>query len=163
MNVGTTVEFRNTGQVVHEVSTDASVVQDKADVSLPPDAKPFDSGFTPPGQSWSYTFTVPTLSLRLHSSRKGPNGRRGIGYQIADVRSLPMSRRKRRNSRGAPRAKSCAAGSSGSGLGCIQGDSGEGQPSRGAIEPKSKSEFLAAERARYHAARKPPLSAYHGW
>ena len=51
VKVGTTVEFRNTGQVVHDVTTDASVVQDKADVSLPPDAKPFDSGFIPPGQS----------------------------------------------------------------------------------------------------------------
>ena len=59
VKVGTTVEFRNTGQVVHDVTTDASIVQDKADVSLPPDAKPFDSGFIPPGQSWSYTFTVP--------------------------------------------------------------------------------------------------------
>lgn len=59
VKVGTTVEFRNTGQVVHDVTTDASIAQDKADVSLPPDAKPFDSGFIAPGQSWSYTFTVP--------------------------------------------------------------------------------------------------------
>lgn len=59
VKVGTTVEFRNTGQVVHDVTTDASIAQDKADVSLPPDAKPFDSGFIMPGQSWSYTFTVP--------------------------------------------------------------------------------------------------------
>lgn len=59
IKVGTTVEFRNTGQVVHDVTTDADIVQDKSDVSLPPDAKPFDSGFIPPGQSWSYTFTVP--------------------------------------------------------------------------------------------------------
>lgn len=59
VKVGTTVEFRNTGQVVHDVTTDASIAQDKADVSLPPDAKPFDSGFITPGQSWSYTFTVP--------------------------------------------------------------------------------------------------------
>jgi plastocyanin len=59
VKVGTTVEFRNTGQVVHDVTTDAGIVQDKNDVSLPPDAKSFDSGFIPPGQSWSYTFTVP--------------------------------------------------------------------------------------------------------
>ncbi len=59
VKVGTTVEFRNTGQVIHDVTTDVSIVQDKSDVSLPPDAKPFDSGFIPPGQSWSYTFTVP--------------------------------------------------------------------------------------------------------
>ena len=57
--VGTTVEFMNTGQVIHDVTTDPSVAQDKSDVSIPPDAKPFDSGFIPPGQSWSYTFTVP--------------------------------------------------------------------------------------------------------
>jgi plastocyanin len=59
VRVGTTVEFRNTGQVVHDVTTDAAIVQNKNDVSLPPDAKSFDSGFIPPGQSWSYTFTVP--------------------------------------------------------------------------------------------------------
>jgi len=59
VKVGTTVEFRNTGQVVHDVTTDASIAQDKADVSLPPGAEPFDSGFLAPGQSWSYTFTVP--------------------------------------------------------------------------------------------------------
>ena len=59
VKVGTTVEFKNTGQVIHDVTTDPSVAQDKSDVSIPPDAKPFDSGFIPPGQSWSYTFTVP--------------------------------------------------------------------------------------------------------
>ena len=59
VKVGTTVEFRNTGQVVHDVTTDASIAQDKADVSLPAGAEPFDSGFIAPGQSWSYTFTVP--------------------------------------------------------------------------------------------------------
>jgi plastocyanin len=59
VRVGTTVEFRNTGQVVHDVTTDAAIARDKNDVSLPPNAKSFDSGFIPPGQSWSYTFTVP--------------------------------------------------------------------------------------------------------
>lgn len=59
VKVGTTVEFKNTGQVIHDVTTDSSVAQDKNDVSTPPGAKPFDSGFIPPGQSWSYTFTVP--------------------------------------------------------------------------------------------------------
>jgi len=41
------------------VTTDPSIAQDKNDVSMPAGAKPFDSGFIPPGQSWSYTFTLP--------------------------------------------------------------------------------------------------------
>jgi plastocyanin len=53
------MEFKNTGEVIHDVTTDASIAQDKSDVSLPPGAKPFDSGLIPPGQSWIYTFAVP--------------------------------------------------------------------------------------------------------
>lgn len=57
--VGTTVVWKNTAQTLHDVTTDASSVQDKADVHLPPGAKPFDSGFMPPGATFKYTFTVP--------------------------------------------------------------------------------------------------------
>jgi plastocyanin len=59
IKVGTTVEWKNTGKALHDVTTDASLAQKKSDVALPPGAKPFDSGFMAPGASWSYTFTVP--------------------------------------------------------------------------------------------------------
>ncbi|HTT76682.1 MAG TPA: plastocyanin/azurin family copper-binding protein [Candidatus Binataceae bacterium] len=57
--VGTTVEWDNNAKTLHDVTTDASEVQKPSDVSLPPGAKPFDSGFMTPGTKWSYTFTVP--------------------------------------------------------------------------------------------------------
>ena len=51
--------WKNTAQSLHDVTTDPSLVQNKNDVALPAGAKPFDSGFMPPGASWSYTFSVP--------------------------------------------------------------------------------------------------------
>lgn len=59
VKAGTTVVWKNTGKSLHDVTTDAAMAQNKSDVALPPGAKPFDSGFMPPGASWSYTFTVP--------------------------------------------------------------------------------------------------------
>ena len=59
VKVGMTVLWKNTGKTLHDVTTDQSEVQNKGDVALPAGAKPFDSGFMPPGASWSYTFTVP--------------------------------------------------------------------------------------------------------
>lgn len=59
IKVGTTVTWKNTAASLHDVTTNANAVQNKSDVSLPPGAKAFDSGFMPPGASWSYTFTVP--------------------------------------------------------------------------------------------------------
>jgi len=56
---GDTVEWINNAQSLHSVTTNPSVAQDPKDVSAPKDAKPFDSGFMPPGAKWSYTFTVP--------------------------------------------------------------------------------------------------------
>lgn len=56
---GDTVEWINNAQSLHSVTTNSSVAQDPKDVSLPAGAKPFDSGFMPPGAKWSYTFTVP--------------------------------------------------------------------------------------------------------
>ncbi len=56
---GDTVEWINNAQSLHSVTTNPSVAQDPKDVSLPAGAKPFDSGFMPPGAKWSYTFTVP--------------------------------------------------------------------------------------------------------
>jgi plastocyanin len=56
---GDTVEWINNAASLHSVTTNPEVAQDPKDVSLPKDAKPFDSGFMPPGAKWSYTFTVP--------------------------------------------------------------------------------------------------------
>ncbi|MGZ3621019.1 MAG: cupredoxin domain-containing protein [Candidatus Binataceae bacterium] len=56
---GDTVEWINNAQSLHSVTTNPAVAQDPKDVSAPKDAKPFDSGFMPPGAKWSYTFTVP--------------------------------------------------------------------------------------------------------
>ncbi|HVA83334.1 MAG TPA: plastocyanin/azurin family copper-binding protein [Candidatus Binataceae bacterium] len=56
---GDTIEWVNNAQSLHSVTTNPTVAQDPKDVSLPTGAKPFDSGFMPPGAKWSYTFTVP--------------------------------------------------------------------------------------------------------
>jgi len=59
IKVGETVEWKNVGSSVHHASSDPSAAINPADVSNPPGAKPFDSGFLQPGQSFTYTFTVP--------------------------------------------------------------------------------------------------------
>jgi plastocyanin len=59
INKGDTVKWINNAASLHSVTTNKAVAQDPSDVSLPPGAKPFDSGFMTPGATWSYTFTVP--------------------------------------------------------------------------------------------------------
>ena len=59
IKVGETVEWKNVGNSVHHASSDPSAAVNPAEVSNPPGAKPFDSGFLQPGQSYTYTFTVP--------------------------------------------------------------------------------------------------------
>jgi len=59
IKVGETVEWKNVGNSVHHASSDPSTAVNPSEVSNPPGAKPFDSGFLQPGQSFTYTFTVP--------------------------------------------------------------------------------------------------------
>lgn len=59
IKVGETVEWKNVGNSVHHASSDPSTAVNPAEVSNPPGAKPFDSGFLQPGQTFTYTFTVP--------------------------------------------------------------------------------------------------------
>ena len=59
IKVGTTVVWKNTGATIHSVTADASKAQVASHVSLPKGAKEFDSGFMPPGATYSQTFTVP--------------------------------------------------------------------------------------------------------
>lgn len=59
IKTGQSVEWINNAATLHSVDADASMVQNPKDVVLPAGAKPFDSGFMPPGGKFAYTFTVP--------------------------------------------------------------------------------------------------------
>lgn len=59
IKVGQAVEWVNNAQTLHSVTTDPDSAQKAGDVSSPPGAKPFDSGFMKPGMTFDYTFTVP--------------------------------------------------------------------------------------------------------
>jgi plastocyanin len=56
---GDTVKWVNTGKTLHSVTLVPEDAQNPANVSEPKGAKTFDSGFMPPGGTFSYTFTVP--------------------------------------------------------------------------------------------------------
>src|SRR6202158_24344 len=73
---GDTVEWINNAASLHSVTTNPAVAQHPKDVSLPRDAKPFASGFMPPGAKWSYKFTVPGTykSLCLPHEKDGMIG-----------------------------------------------------------------------------------------
>jgi plastocyanin len=57
--VGSTVTWKNVGQVTHTVTADSSKAIRAADVSLPSGVQPWDSGNVDGGQSFSYTFATP--------------------------------------------------------------------------------------------------------
>jgi plastocyanin len=59
VKVGQTVEWVNNAKTLHSVTADPDSAQKPGDISLPAGAKPFDSGFMKPGDTFDYTFTVP--------------------------------------------------------------------------------------------------------
>ena len=59
IKAGQTVQWVNNAKTLHSVDGDPSMALKPADVSLPPGAKPFDSGFMKPDMTWEYTFKVP--------------------------------------------------------------------------------------------------------
>ena len=59
IKAGQTVQWINNAKTLHSVDGDPTMALKPADVSLPPGAKPFDSGFMKPDMTWDYTFTVP--------------------------------------------------------------------------------------------------------
>jgi len=58
VNVGDTVEWKNTSIVVHTVTCDTKKAADPKHVALPEGAEPFDSGNVSAGKTFTHTFTV---------------------------------------------------------------------------------------------------------
>ncbi|MBV8055670.1 MAG: cupredoxin domain-containing protein [Deltaproteobacteria bacterium] len=76
IKAGDTVEWKNAGAQLHHVTTDPAAALKKTDVANPPGAKPFDSGFLKPGESFRETFSVPGIyryTCAVHEA-KGMNG-----------------------------------------------------------------------------------------
>jgi plastocyanin len=72
IKAGDTIEWKNTGNQLHHVTTDPANALKKGDVSSPLGAKPFDSGFLKPGESFSETFSVPGIyryTCAVHESQ----------------------------------------------------------------------------------------------
>lgn len=59
IQVGETVEWRNTGTFAHTVTADPELAADPDNVQLPDGAETFDSGEIGAGQTYRRTFTVP--------------------------------------------------------------------------------------------------------
>ena len=55
---GDTVEWTNNSDVPHAITDDPASAVHSGDVSSPPSAPPFDSGYVQPGKSFRYRFTV---------------------------------------------------------------------------------------------------------
>jgi plastocyanin len=76
IRAGDTVEWKNVGAELHHVTTDPATALKENDVANPPGAKPFDSGFLKPGESFSETFSVPGIyryTCAVHEA-KGMSG-----------------------------------------------------------------------------------------
>jgi plastocyanin len=59
IKAGQTIQWINNAKTLHSVDGDPTMALKPSDVSLPPGAKPFDSGFMKPDTTWEYTFKVP--------------------------------------------------------------------------------------------------------
>ncbi|HYA35883.1 MAG TPA: plastocyanin/azurin family copper-binding protein [Candidatus Binataceae bacterium] len=59
IRAGTTVQWKNYGLMVHDATDRRDLAVRASDVDYPAGVGPFDSGFLPPGRTFSYTFTVP--------------------------------------------------------------------------------------------------------
>ena len=59
IKAGETVEWENVGNEVHHATSDPSLAIKRGEIANPPGARPFDSGFLKPGESFSHTFSVP--------------------------------------------------------------------------------------------------------
>jgi plastocyanin len=59
IKVGQRIEWENVGNEVHHATSDPSLAIKPTEVTNPPGAVPFDSGFLRPGETFTHTFTVP--------------------------------------------------------------------------------------------------------
>jgi len=59
VHVGDTVLWKNGSALSHTVTDVPKLASKAGDATLPKGAKPFNSGYIDPGQSYSHTFTVP--------------------------------------------------------------------------------------------------------
>lgn len=59
IHVGDTVVWKNGSALTHTVTDVPGLASKTGDATLPKGAKPFNSGYLNPGQSFSHTFTVP--------------------------------------------------------------------------------------------------------
>lgn len=59
IHVGDTVVWKNGSALSHTVTDVPKLASKAGDAMLPKGAKPFNSGYIDPGQSYSHTFTVP--------------------------------------------------------------------------------------------------------
>jgi plastocyanin len=72
IHVGETVVWTNPSTEVHNVVDDPTQVNNKSEVQLPRGARPFNSGYIKPGQSYAHTFTVPGVyryACNLHEDQ----------------------------------------------------------------------------------------------
>jgi plastocyanin len=58
IKVGQSIEWENVGNEVHHATSDPSLAIKPAEVTNPPGAEPFDSGFLRPGETFTHTFTI---------------------------------------------------------------------------------------------------------
>ncbi len=61
INVGDTVEWRNTGAIPHTITADPSRMPSSTNIELPNGAEVFDSGWVVRGKSYRYTFSEPGI------------------------------------------------------------------------------------------------------